>query len=127
MRDIIFILTTSIGLFIGNLSAGYRLDEQVSYPSDGKHTIKISRQFKRFFVFQRKKNRHLFFKAAVIQQIIGYGQLLFWWLIAMLIFITGYRPDKEVMLILAGIICCPQIIYTLIVLLFYKIKNVYKK
>ena len=98
---------------ICDFSGGYRLDEQVNYPSNGKHSIKISNNFKKIFIFQRKKNRQLFFKAAVIQQIIGYIQFLFWWLLAVLIFFTEYHPNKNLILILAGAICIIQSIYTL--------------
>lgn len=119
-----FFLFIGVFFFIADFSGGYRLDEQVSYPSDGKHSVKLLRHVKKMFVFKRKRNRHLFFKAAVIQQIIGYVQLLFWWGMALLFFISGHQPNTETVIILAVAICSLQILYTLIVILYYRILKI---
>ncbi len=99
---------------IAGLSAGFRLDEQVGYPFEGRHIVKLSKRAKNFFVFQNKRGRRYFFRAAVIQQLFGYFQLL--------LFIgVSFTPNIEAGLILFMVIGCLETTYVLGVVLYYKI------
>lgn len=108
-----------IATFIANMSGGYRLDEQVKYPFEKSHIIKLSNGVKKFFIF-KNKNRIHFFRAAVIQQIFGYFQLIF-------CVILGFIPNHNISLILLGSVFGLEVIYTLFVVIYYKVKYKNKK
>ena len=120
------LLFTAI-LLLGNLSGGYRLDEQLNYPQDNKHSIRLTRKTRKYLFIKNKKTKYSCLRAAYRQEIAGYFQALFFSFSAAILAIINcwlnglssiWKAYFWILFICLGI----DIVYIIIVSAYYKIR-----
>lgn len=123
MNDYTIIILFGFIFFIANLAGGYHLDEQLKCPQNKKHTIVISKDYKKYFLFSYKKRRHKFLKVAYILEVAGYVEFLITLIAAGTFWLLKYIPNKNITLIIfffgfEG----ANTIFSLSMYIYYKIK-----
>lgn len=118
MMEPIIIISFSCGLLIENLCGGYRMDEQISYPHDGKHSMIVPKKLKKFVFL----NRTECLRTAFIIEIVGYIEFLISIIFLAICLILNYYPEKELIRMTFGIIMMINGLYVISISIYYRIK-----
>ena len=122
MNKAICFILSGILPFIVNLFGGFHLDEQVNYPNDNKHLIKISKENKKYFYFENKKTRQYFFRWSVIMEKAGYVESLISVITTVVSLIINNEPALIVSFTVIFTFLGVDLLYAMVVYAYYKIK-----
>lgn len=120
-KDFIFVFY-GILLLVCNISGGYRLDEQLNYPHDDKHSIKLSKGMRKYIFLIDKNHKHECLRAAYIQEIVGYIEFLISIVVTVVLLIIGYVPVWTVTITVIFTVLGIDVLYTMVVYFYYKVK-----
>lgn len=108
-------------LLVGNISGGYRLDEQLNYPHDNKHSIAITKRRRKYLFLIDKRHKRECLRAAYIQEMAGYIEFLISIIITTIFMILNIKPVAIIEIIIFTVFGIDEL-YTMIVYFYYRIK-----
>lgn len=118
MNEFLILVLFGVIMLIGNLCGGYRLDEQLFYPHDNKHSMRVPKKFRRFIFL----NKIECLRAAFIIEIIGYFEFFAMLIFAVVCAILNYTPPGNTLSLIFVILLWFDTLNILLVSFYYKIK-----